>query len=106
MRTTVARAVLIAISLAGCLPASPAVECFDVKSPECELAADAALPQLLQAPDRLVVAGTRPAFVVVGCYTEGVAVVDVLIAEDGKIDARVRRQGPDMSHFCDNDPPA
>lgn len=106
MRLTAARAALLAISLAGCLPASPAIECFDVRSAECELAVDAALPRFSQPPSRLVVAGTRPAFMVVGCSTEDavVAVVDVVIAENGGTDARVRGHGPNLSHLCDNDP--
>ena len=107
MSLTAARATLLAISLAGCLPASPAIDCFDVRSADCELAADAALPRFSQPPDRLVVAGTRPAFVVVGCSTEDavVAIVDILVAQDGSTDARVRGH-PNLSHLCDNDPPS
>ena len=104
MRLSVARTLLIGIGLAGCLRASPAIECFDVRSADCELAANAALPQLPEPPDRLVVTGMGTAFVVVGCYTEGVAVVDVRVAENGGTDARVREHGPDMRHLCDNDP--
>jgi hypothetical protein len=107
MRLTVARAALLATSLAGCLSASPAIECFEVTSAECEVAADAALPHFTELPARLVVAGTRPAFVVVGCTENAVvAIVDVLVAHDDDIDARVRGHSPNLSHLCDNDPPS
>ena len=107
MRLTVARAALIGFLLAGCLAASPAIECFEVRTADCELAADAAIPHFSGPPDRLVVTGARPALVVVGCTDDAVvAIVDIRVAEDGAIDARVRGHGPDLSHLCDNGPPS
>ena len=107
MRLTVARAALIGISLTGCLAASPAIECFDVRTADCQLAADAAIPHFSEPPDRLVVTGARPALVVVGCTDDAVAaIVDIRVAESGAIEPRVRGHGPNLSHLCDNVPPS
>ena len=98
------RSVLVAVFAAGCSTLPPSVDCTDVPLTECEAAVKAALPLLSASPDRLVVAGSAPAFVVVVCDDASAVVVDVLDTKDSDIDARLREHGPNISHLCTPNP--
>ena len=92
--------VLIAACMAGCNTLPPPVACGELTLAECEAVLEAALPLLSPPPDRLLVAGSAPAFVVLGCYAGNATVVDVLVGDDTDIDARLREHGPNISHQC------
>jgi hypothetical protein len=100
MRATVARAVLVAIALAGCTPAIPYADCGDAPAEECGLVVNTALDLIEDQLEHLVVLGARPWFVVVACLPVGTTVIDAHIDEDSAVDATVREHSPDISHVC------
>ena len=100
MRITVARAVLIAIALAGCMPTLPYADCGNATPEECGFVVNTALDLIEHQPDRLIVEGDGPWYVVIACYPDGIAVVDTHIDEDSAVDATIRDGGPDISHLC------
>jgi hypothetical protein len=94
------RSALIVAFAAGCSTPPPPVGCTNVPLAECEAAVKAVLPLLSPSPDRIVVGGSAPGFVVVGCSGRNARVADVLITDDADIDAGMREHGPDISHLC------
>jgi len=100
MRTEISRSALMAIALAGCTPTLPFADCGDATADDCALVVNAALGVLANQPDRLIVAGSGPNFVVIACSPDGAAPVDVLIDEDSAVDAVVRERGPNLVHLC------
>ena len=99
MKTAVVGAAL-AVWVAACLPALPYADCGEATAGECRLVVEMALTLLPSEPDRLLVGGTGPVFVVIGCYPEGAVPVDAIIGADSSVEARLRDSGPNLAHLC------
>ena len=82
------------------MPALPYADCGKATADECRLVVEAALTLYMTQPDRLIVGGTGPWFVVIGCSPDGAAAVDARIGRDSAVEAALRESGPNMAHLC------